>query len=580
MHQPHQQALQSSYFTYRVYPFVRPPELSEGRQGRYPVVIVGAGPVGLVLAIQLASHGVRCVLVEAEAQVSGGSRALALTKRSMEIIEQSGVAERFLAGAKTWNEGRSYYRNHVVHRLHIPFAADDKFAPMTNLAQCVMEDILLARCRELGVDLRWQTQLTALSGAAEAGDGDGPVTLTLDTPEGEYRLQADWLVACDGARSTVRRLQGLRFEGQSYESRFVIADFNIDLDEPYGRRCYFDPPWLPGHTALMHRAPGGVWRLDYQVPAEVSDEEALEPARIRSHIDAHLRYIGVNKLWSFEWTTLYKPNALTLDSYRHGRVLYAGDAAHLLPVFGVRGMNTGVQDAINLGWKLAAVARGEAPPGLLDSYSSERVADARQICREAGMSTRMVAPPSRGHRVMQQAVLSLSMNHEFPRGRLHWRTSHPIDCADSPLTWHDASESAFGAGPRPGAPARNVRLAGGGYLLDAFEPAFQVCVFGADAATWEAAREDVAHLRAQGRRVRLLAIGAGGAPVAVEGADAVLPDADGQARRLWGAEEGAVYVLRPDQHVCARWKPGSPTRVRQVIERIFNPTPTVNEATP
>ena len=254
---------------------------------------------------------------------------------------------------------------------------------------------------------------TALRAAQAALAGDFQ-PLSDQRASRDYRLQADWLVACDGARSTVRRLQGLRFEGQSYESRFVIADFNIDLDEPYGRRCYFDPPWLPGHTALMHRAPGGVWRLDYQVPAEVSDEEALEPARIRSHIDAHLRYIGVNKLWSFEWTTLYKPNALTLDSYRHGRVLYAGDAAHLLPVFGVRGMNTGVQDAINLGWKLAAVARGEAPPGLLDSYSSERVADARQICREAGMSTRMVAPPSRGHRVMQQAVLSLSDASFYP----------------------------------------------------------------------------------------------------------------------------------------------------------------------
>jgi 3-(3-hydroxy-phenyl)propionate hydroxylase len=328
MHQPQQQPHKSSYFTYEVYPFVRPPEM-DGSGSVHQAVVVGAGPVGLVLAIQLALNGVRCVLIEAEAQVCGGSRALAWTKRSMEIIEQAGVAERFLALAKTWREGRSYYKNHVVHHLNLPFLEDDKFEPMTNLAQCVMEKILLERARELGVDVRFQT---CLVGVAVGDDG---VTLTLDTPEGEYQLRSEWVVGCDGARSSVRRLQGLRFEGQSFESRFVIADFNIDLDEPFGRRCYFEPPWLPGHTALMHRAPSGVWRLDYQVPDDVSDEEALNPERIASHINAHLKYIGVDKPWTIEWTSLYKPNTLTLSRYNHGRVLYCGDAAHLF-VAGVR----------------------------------------------------------------------------------------------------------------------------------------------------------------------------------------------------------------------------------------------------
>lgn len=562
MHQPQQQAHKSSYFTYEVYPFVRPPEMN-GQTTVHQAVVVGAGPAGLVLAIQLALQGVRCVLIEAEAQVCGGSRALALTKRSMEIIEQSGVAQQFLALAKTWREGRSFYKNHVVHHLDIPFSEDDKFEPMTNLAQCVMEKILLDRARELGVDIRFQTCVVGMEVDDEA------VTLTLDTPEGEYRLQSEWVVGCDGARSTVRKLQGLRFEGQSFESRFVIADFNIELDDPFGRRCYFEPPWLPGHTALMHRAPGGVWRLDYQVPDDVSDEEALDPDRIASHIEAHLKYIGVSKPWTIEWTTLYKPNTLTLSRYNHGRVLYCGDAAHLLPVFGVRGMNTGVQDSINLGWKLAAVIRRQAPVSLLDTYSSERVADARQICREAGKSTRMVAPPTRGYRVMQQAVLSLSMNHSFPRDLLHWRTSRPIDYADSSLTWRDGVDAGFVAGPGPGAPARNAKLASGGFLLDAFQPAaFQVLVFGADDASWQAAREDVERLRERGLAVRLLAVRCDA--VVPPGADATLADTDGHVHELWGAQAGAVYVLRPDQHVCARWMAGRPTRVADVIGRIFD----------
>lgn len=566
MHQPELKPFRSSYFSYDVYPFERPPELA-GDGKRHPVAVVGAGPVGLVLAILLAQHGTRCVLVEAEAQVSGGSRALALTRRSMEIIEQCGVSTDFLRDALVWREGRSFYRNQVVHHLDIPFSEDDKFEPMTNLPQCIIEKILLDRARALGVEVRFQTRVVGLD-----SDDDG-VRLTLDTPQGEYRLQADWLVACDGARSTVRRLQGLRFEGDSYESRFVIADFRIDLDEPTGRRCYFEPPWLPGHTALMHKAPLGVWRLDYQVPADVSDEQALDPERIRSHIAAHLAYIGVDLPWEIEWTSLYKPNALTLPRYRHGRVMYCGDAAHLLPVFGVRGMNTGVQDSINLAWKLAAVAGGRAAPDLLDTYSSERVADARQICFEAARSTRMVAPPSPGFRIMQLAVLSLALEHEFVRGLLHWRTSRPIDYADSPLSIVDATEVAFTAGPPPGAPARNTRLdverPAAGFLLDAFGQGFHVIVFGSDPATWHSALDDVATLRAAGHAIRLIAVRSDGS--VPDGADAVLPDPQGHARAMWGAEGGAVYVLRPDQHVCARWRPGSAARVRAVIERAMHP---------
>ncbi len=566
MHQPDLQPFQSSYFQYEVYPFEPPPELAGGAV-RHPVAIVGAGPIGLVLAIQLALHGVRCVLVESEAQVSGGSRALALTRRSMEIVEQCGLAQAFLADALLWREGNSFYNNRVVHHLDIPFSPDDKFAPMTNLPQCIMEKLLVDRAREVGVEIRFQSRVT---GMTVADDGVG---LDIDTPQGPYRLDADWVVACDGARSSLRRLQGLRFEGRSYESRFVIADIRIALDEPAGRRCYFEPPWLPGHTALMHKAPLGVWRLDYQVPADVSDEVALDRERIRSQVEAHLAYIGVDLPWQFEWVTLYKPNALTLARYRHGRVVYCGDAAHTLPVFGVRGMNTGVQDSINLAWKLAAVVQGRAGHALLDTYSDERVADARQICLEAGRSTRMVAPPSRGFRVMQQAVLGLAQEHEFVRGLLHWRTSQPIDYALSPISIVDPTEPEFAAGPRPGAPARNARLDPSrpdtGFLLDAFGAAFHVLVFGSDPTLWAAALEDVRALRRDGVAVRLLAVRADG--VAPDGADAVLADPAGHAAALWGGARGAVYVVRPDQHVSARWAPGGTTRVATAIRRALRP---------
>lgn len=564
MHHPNTTPMSSSYFDYTVYPFRKPPEMGASSPAPHPVVVIGAGPIGLVLAIQLRKHGVPCVLIESEAQVSGGSRAVAMTKRSMEIIEQCNVAPRFLEKAITWREGRSFYRNRVVHHLQIPFQVDDKFEPMTNLAQCMMEDILVDEARTLGVDIRFQTLVKALD---HRSDG---VTLTLDTPEGEYSLSADWVVGCDGARSTVRKLMNLRFEGNSFETRFVIADFKIDLDAPVGRRCYFEPPWLPGLTVIMHKTPLGVWRLDYQVPAHLSDEQALDPERIAADIRSHLAYIGVDLPWEIEWTTLYKPNALTLAKYKHGRVLFSGDSAHLLPVFGVRGMNTGVQDSINLGWKLAAVIKGQASADLLDTYSDERVADARQICVEAARSTRMVAPPTRGHRVMQLAVLSLALDKPWIRGLLHWRTSHPMDYAASPLTWADADEASFDGGPRPGGPARNARLdpsdPQSGFLLDHFGPSFQVLVFGDDAQLLKAAVEDARTLRADGIPVRVLSLRGDSQPGGTD-VDAALADSSGHVARLWGCQQPAIYVVRPDQHVCARWTSESRIRVTQAVRK-------------
>jgi 3-(3-hydroxy-phenyl)propionate hydroxylase len=566
LHHPNTTPLKSSYFDYKIYPYREPPEFAKVNEQPHPVVIVGAGPIGLVLAIQLRKHGIACILIESEAQVSGGSRAVALTKRSMEIIEQSNAATRFLEKAITWREGRSFYKNQVVHHLRLPYRDDDKFEPMTNLAQCMMEDILVDEALAQGVDLRFQTALTAMKHEA-----DGAL-LTLDTPQGEYRLKAEWVVACDGARSTVRRLMNLRYDGNSFETRFVIVDFKIDLDEPAGRRCYFDPPWLPGQTALMHKTPLGVWRLDYQVPEKLSDEEALDQERIRADVRAHLKYIGVDLPWEIEWTTLYKPNALTLSKYNHGHVIFCGDSAHLLPVFGVRGMNTGVQDSINLGWKLAAVIKKQAPEQILETYSAERVADARQICVEATRSTRMMAPPTRGHRILQQAVLSLALDHEWVRDLLHWRTSHPIDYAESPLNLRDATDAVFSGGPALGAPARNARLdpanRKAGWLLDHFGPAFQVLVFGADAGLLKEAIDDVEILRSRGIAVRLLSIRRQARSSAAQpGVDVALCDPEGHVSGLWGCDDAAVYVVRPDQHVCARWTVVGRARVREAIQR-------------
>jgi 3-(3-hydroxy-phenyl)propionate hydroxylase len=560
MHQPELKPQQSSYFNYTIHPFVRPPEM-QGQTPRHTVVVVGTGPNGLLLALDLARNGARPLMITAEAQVCGGSRAVAFTRRTLEIFEQVGASDAVLEGALLWDKGRSFYRGHMVHELQIPGSVDDRF---------------LEKAEQAGIEVRWQTKVAGIE-SDESG-----VRLRLDTPEGEYDLECDWLVACDGARSTIRRLQNLRFEGRSYTGRFVIIDFRVPLGAPTARRCYFDPPWLPGHAVLLHKSPYGIWRLDYQVPDDISDEQALEPERLREHVQAHLDYIGADLPWEIEWVTLYKPNTLTLARYNHGRVLYSGDAAHLLPVFGVRGVNTGVQDGNNLAWKLSSVVRGIAPPSLLDSFTHERLADAKRICFEAARSTRMMAPPSRGYRILRDAVLQLSVDHEFTRPLLHWRTSRPMDYADSPLTTTDPTESHFAAGPRPGATARNVCVnpdsAERSWLFDAFAPGFQVLVFGEHAETIQQVVDDIAALRGERVPVRLLSIQRASTPASVA-TDAVVLDPLGRIHETWGAAAGAVYVLRPDQHVAARWTLDSSARVAQVVRKALGREATAAAAT-
>ena len=375
MHQPATTPRPSIYYRYQVFEPWLPAHHPQPRH--HPVVIAGAGPAGMVTALELARHGVPSVLLEAELQVSQGSRAIVFTRRSMEILQQVGVAARISANGLPWRFGNSYYRGQRVFRMEAPHAADDRFFPMINIQQQFLEEYLLDACNASPlIELRWGNKVVKVEQTGARA------RLEVDTPAGSYLMEADWLVAADGGRSEIRGQLKLGLEGASYEGNFVIADIRVDLPLPTERLAFFDPDWNPRNTVLLHREPLGIWRVDYQLPVGESADEALRPAALKTRIDAALAMVGhAGAPWELDWCSVYSARALTLPDYRHGRVLFTGDAAHLLrslacvaptPDSRTRSRSAGSWPAWSRDWLVPSCSPTIAPSGSARRAKSSR----------------------------------------------------------------------------------------------------------------------------------------------------------------------------------------------------------------
>ena len=560
-------------FSPRHYEGVVPP-LVDGRDPvRRTVAIVGGGPVGMTLALALARQGVRPVLIEADDGVCTGSRAICISRRSLEIFKRLGVVDGFLQKGLPWTGGRSFYRDTEVFRFAMHQDDEQSLPPMINIAQYQIEQLLFDELEQHAdlIDIRWQTRVTGIEQPVR--DGSGGATLALRTGDTAWQMRADWVVACDGGRSTIREALGLKLSGTTYEGRYVIVDIELNTTRATERLAYFDPPSNPGSTVLVHKQPDNVWRIDYQLRDDDDPEAAVKPEIVMPRVQSVLDSMGETGEWSPIWITVYKANALTLEQYRHGSVLFAGDAAHLVPIFGVRGANSGIDDADNLGWKLGCVVNGMASPRLLDSYSDERVFAARENLSYGMKSTEFMAPPSFAFDLMRKAVLGLAEAHAAVRPLINPRQTHAIAYLQSPLN-QVAAEAAgaagrFSRGPAPGTvlPECRLKRMGDGvgvdiHLTDLLGPCFTALRFGTDSAQDSAWQQLQSALAGQGIPFKAVTLVTGDAPGI---ARPCVVDHTGRLHEMLDAATGTVYLIRPDGHVLARLRDGSAAATQRAV---------------
>ena len=545
---------QSLEFEYR-----RAPGQGAAEPVRHPVVVVGAGPVGLAAAIDLAQRGQRVLLLDNDHKLSTGSRAICFAKRTLEVFDRLGCGGRMVAQGVSWNRGCVYFRGDEIYRFDLLPEPGHERPAFINLQQYYVEGFLVERALQLpAIEMRWMNKVVGVEPQGAR------VRVDIDTPDGRYAIEADWLVACDGSRSSVRSLLGLEIKGRVFHDRFLIADVTMDApDFPSERRFWFDPPFHPGQSVLLHKQPDGMWRIDFQLGWDADPEAERRPERIVPRVRALLDSIGAGAVgFEIGWASVYTFACQRMERFRHGRVLFAGDSAHGVSPFGARGANSGVQDAENLAWKLDAVLRGDAPDTLLDSYAIEREHAADENILNSTRSTDFISPKSPISRVFRDAVLDLAREHAFARRLVNsGRLSVPATLDGSPLNTPD--RDAFDGAMRPGAAAADapvVEMAPQGehrgWLLRRLGAGFTLVVFGdAWPDTFDA-----------GLPLTRLLVAPDAAATAPPGVT-VLRDDEGCFARRYDARPGSAWLVRPDQHIAARWRQPRPGDVRNALAR-------------
>ena len=510
-------------YDYAPFPYVAPAGLT-APEPRKKALIVGAGPVGLAMAIDLAQQGVASVVLDDNNVVSVGSRAICWAKRTLEIFNRLGIGERMLAKGVTWKVGRQFHGENEVYSFDLLPEPGHKYPAFINLQQYYVEQYLVERAQEFPdlIDLRF------LNKVIDHTDHGDHISVRVETPDGTYTIETEWYLACDGAGSPTRTRMGLAFEGQTFEEHFLIVDVEM-AQSPFGdhdtpeRWFWFAPPFHPGQSALLHKQPDNIYRIDLQLGPETDPKLEATAEKVIPRIKA----IVGDMPFRLEWMSVYKFRCAKLDQFVHGRVIFVGDSAHVVSPFGARGGNGGIQDVDNLGWKLGAVITGEASTDLLKSYNQERLHGASENILNSARATNFMTPKSAIETLFRDQVLDLASAHPFARKMINsGRLSQPCTLRGHAL-------QSGGTGPlMPGDTMLDAPLGdvdGRAWLVDKVQGEFTLLGIGGDPLP------DVPGLARVG-----------------VGHDADYPcfaDPEGFAAARYGT--GHVYLLRPDGHVCA-----------------------------
>lgn len=523
---------------HKLYPYQRCPDQDAATPVRHPVVVVGGGPIGIATALDLGQQGIPVVVLDDHEGIGMGSRAICFAKRCLEIADRYGCGEPMLKKGVVWNLGKVFHRDDKVFEFNLLPEQGHKYPAFINLQQPYFEQYLVERLRALQADgapiqLRGKHRVDAIDPQRDH------VRLDITTPDGHYALEADWVIACDGAGSPLRAMIGERFTGKVFQDSFLIADIRMtgDVQFPTERWFWFEPSHGQGASTLLHKQPDDIWRVDFQIGWDVDRQQELKPDNVRRRLDAFLGEVD----YELVWTSIYTFQCKRMADFRHGRVLFAGDAAHQVSPFGARGANSGMQDVDNLGWKLALVVQGQAPERLLDSYSEERVYGADENILNSTRSTDFITPKSAVSKLFRDAVLTLAARAPFARPLVNsGRLSVPCVYDGLSLNGPDALPGAP-TRTRVGAPMVDAPV-DGDWLLEKLGGRFQLLTIDADAP---------AQLDVDGIGVERIAVSATGNP---ELAD-----------RYLGEARAAVYLMRPDQHVVARWPAYDEAAVRRAV---------------
>jgi 3-(3-hydroxy-phenyl)propionate hydroxylase len=541
---------QGSGYRLPEYAFRVPPEIAGRPRKRYPVVIVGGGLAGLAVACDLATRGIATVLLDDDNTVGVrglASRGITYAQKTLEIFQRLGIYDRVKSKGVEWSHGKTLADKDVVYSFDLASTSVSNQPPFINIQQFYIEWFLVDRIAEIALtDLRWNNKVIAVS------QQNNFVRLEVETPAGNYSLEADWVLDASGVNSPIREGLKMPVRSERGQDRWCISDIRFKLDAPLERWTWIEAPFNDNRAVWQLPMGDGVWRLDYQMDADADPDAVSNEGVVRSRLRQQL---GEDREFELVWVGPYAYKTQLLDNMRHGCVFFLGDAAHVMSPFGGRGGNSGIQDAENLSWKLALVLNKKAPESLLDSYQAERYPAAVHNIKTTSRTTRFLSPQSKAERILRDAVISLAREYPFARPLINTgRMSVAFSYDASPLSSNG------------GVTVPNVPLVASDAtrrtLLDMFEEKnCFLAIWFTERGLSKSDSKTIEQLQRQEPLLKVIVYSS------EKGGSMEWGDRNGKLKQFLSVSQDCVCLIRPDLHLAAKLDSPTIARVRRALKK-------------